>query len=582
MPLRVYSRDGKLIAQFGEERRIPLAFDAIPNQMINAVLAAEDDSFFQHGGVDYPGLIRATARHLLSGEKAEGGSTITMQLARGLFLSPEKSYRRKLIEIFTTFRIEQELTKQEILALYLNKMFLGQRAYGVGAAAEVYFGKTVEQLTLPEIALIAGTFRLPSRDNPVANADLARQRRAYVLRRMREKEFITQDEYDIALNAPVESRLHGPTVEVEAPYVAEMARVELFNRLGAEAYTAGYEAVTTVDSRLQGAAVRALRAALLEYDQRHGYRGPAGRVTLPNGAREKEWSQALEEYSPRGGLVPALILSVDEKSAVAFTRANGRISLAWPAISWARAPLPDGSVGPQLQRAGDVLAQNDVVYVAQEVSGNWRMVQVPDVQGALVAVDPKDGAISALTGGFDYFASNYNRAVQAKRQPGSAFKPFLYSAALDQGLHAGEHRQRRAAGDRRSDARRQLAAAERDARVSRTDASARSAGPLAQPGFDPRDERTRPRVRHAVHRALRFPQGQSAAQLVACARHRIGFAAGDGQRVRGFRQRRLQSRAVLPGPHRQSGRQSDLRSAAALRVPGMPAVAVAHGRRGRR
>jgi len=434
VPLRVYSRDGKLIAQFGEERRIPLGFDAIPNQMINAVLAAEDDNFFQHGGVDYPGLVRATARHLLSGEKAEGGSTITMQLARGLFLSPEKSYRRKLIEIFTTFRIEQELTKQEILALYLNKMFLGQRAYGVGAAAEVYFGKTVEQLKLPEIALIAGTFRLPSRDNPVANADFARQRRGYVLRRMHEKEFITQDEYDIALNAPVESRLHGPTVEVEAPYVAEMARAELVNRLGVEAYTAGYEAVTTLDSRLQGAAVRALRAGLIEYDQRHGYRGPAGRVTLPSGARDKEMAQALEEFSPRGGLVPALILSVDEKSAVAYTRANGRISLAWPGISWARAPLPDGSIGPQLQRAADVLATNDVVYVAQEVSGNWRMVQVPDVQGALVAVDPKDGAIAALTGGFDYFASNYNRAVQAKRQPGSAFKPFLYSAALEQGF----------------------------------------------------------------------------------------------------------------------------------------------------
>ena len=434
VPLRVYSRDGKLIAQFGEERRIPLAFDAIPNQMINAVLAAEDDNFFQHGGVDYPGLLRATARHLLSGEKSEGGSTITMQLARGLFLSPEKSYRRKLIEIFTTFRIEQELTKQEILALYLNKMFLGQRAYGVGAAAEVYFGKTVDQLTLPEIALIAGTFRLPSRDNPVANADFARQRRAYVLRRMREKEFITQDEYDIALNWQVESRLHGPAVEVEAPYVAEMARVELFNRLGAEAYTAGYEAVTTLDSRLQGAAVRALRAGLIEYDQRHGYRGPAGRVTLPNNAREREYSQALEEYSQRGGLAPALILSVDEKSAVAFTRANGRISLAWPAISWARAPLPDGGIGPQLQRAADVLAPNDVVYVAQEVSGNWRMVQVPDVQGAFVAVDPQDGAVAALTGGFDYFASNYNRAVQAKRQPGSAFKPFLYSAALEQGF----------------------------------------------------------------------------------------------------------------------------------------------------
>jgi penicillin-binding protein 1A len=434
VPLRVYTRDGKLIAQFGEERRIPLSFDAIPTQMINAVLAAEDDNFFRHGGVDYPGLLRAIVRHLLSGEKSEGGSTITMQLARGIFLTPEKSYRRKLIEIFTTLRIEQELTKQEILTLYLNKMFLGQRAYGIGAAAEVYFGKTVDQLTLPEIALIAGTFRLPSRDNPVANPQLARQRRAYVLRRMREKEFITHDEYQIALNAPVESKLHGPAVEVEAPYVAEMVRADLFEKLGPEVYSAGYEAITTVDSRLQGAAVRALRAALVEYDQRHGYRGPAGRVSLPENAREKEWAQALEEFPERGGLLPAIVLSVDDKSAVAFARQHGRINLGWDAIKWAREPRPDGSVGPALQRASDVLALNDVIYVAQETSGSWRMVQIPQVQGAFVSLDPQDGAVVALIGGFDYFASNYNRAVQAKRQPGSAFKPFLYSAALEYGF----------------------------------------------------------------------------------------------------------------------------------------------------
>lgn len=434
VPLRVFSRDGRLIAQFGEQRRIPLSFDAIPGQMINAVLAAEDDRFFQHGGVDYPGLIRAIVRHLMSGDKAEGGSTITMQLTRGIFLSPEKSYRRKMLEIFTTLRIEQELTKQEILALYLNKMFLGQRAYGIGAAAEVYFGKSVDQLSLPEIALIAGTFRLPSRDNPVANAELARQRRAYVLRRMREKEFITQPEYEAALDAPVESKLHGPAVEVEAPYIAEMVRADLFNRLGAEAYTAGYEVVTTVDSRLQHAAVKALRGALLEYDQRHGYRGPAGRVTLPAGAREKDWSQALEDYAVRGGLEPAVVVAVEEKSAVAYSRNAGRINLGWSGISWARNPLPDGSVGPQLQRATDVLALGDIIYIAQEVSGNWRMVQVPEAQGAFVALDPQDGGIAALTGGFDYFASNYNRAVQAKRQPGSSFKPFLYSAALDQGF----------------------------------------------------------------------------------------------------------------------------------------------------
>jgi penicillin-binding protein 1A len=434
VPLRVYSRDGRLIAQFGEERRIPLSFDAVPKQLVNAVLAAEDDNFFQHRGVDYPGLTRAIVRHLTSGERAEGGGTITMQLARGVFLTPEKSYRRKLIEIFTALRIEQELSKQDILALYLNKMFLGQRAYGVGAAAEVYFGKTVEQLTVPEMALIAGTFRLPSRDNPVANADLARQRRAYVLRRMREKEFITHDEYESARNAPIESRLHGPAVEIDAPYIAEMIRVDLVNRLGADAYGAGYEVISTIDSRLQTAAVRALRAGLLDYDQRHGYRGAVGRVALPATAREREFSQALEMYSPRGGLDPALILSVDERSAVAFTRARGRINLGWSALSWARAPLADGSVGPQVRNAGEVLARGDIVYVAQEVSGNWRMVQVPEVQGAFVAMDPQDGAVVALTGGFDYFASNYNRAVQAKRQPGSAFKPFLYSAALEQGF----------------------------------------------------------------------------------------------------------------------------------------------------
>lgn len=434
VPMRVYSRDGRLIAQFGEQRRVPLAFEALPNQLVNAVLAAEDDRFFQHGGVDYPGLIRATANHLLSGERGQGGGTITMQLARGVFLSPEKSYRRKLLEIFTAFRIENELSKQEILALYLNKMFLGQRAYGVGAAAEVYFGKTVDELTLPEIALIAGTFRLPSRDNPVASSDLARQRRAYVLRRMREKEFITQDEYDIALNAPIESKLHGPAVEVEAPYVAEMVRADLVNRLGPDAYTAGYEVTTTIDSRLQSAAVRALRAALFEYDQRHGYRGPLARVALESNAREKEWLAAIAEYPHRGGASPALVLSTKDKSGVVFSTGPGRINLEWSGLSWAREPLPDGGVGPALQRADEVLTPGDVVYVAQETSGSWRMVQIPDAQGAFVAMDPQDGGLVALSGGFDYFSSNFNRAVQAKRQPGSAFKPFLYSAALEQGF----------------------------------------------------------------------------------------------------------------------------------------------------
>jgi len=339
-----------------------------------------------------------------------------------------------LQEIFLTLRIEQQFSKKEILTLYMNKMFLGQRAYGVGAASEVYFGKSVDQITLPEIALIAGTFRLPSRDNPVANAEFARHRRTYVLRRMHEKNFITAEEQQAADAAPVESKLHGPAVEVEAPYIAEMVRADLYNRLGVDAYTAGYQAITTIDSRLQSSAVRSLRAALLEYDQRHGYRGPAARVTISAQANEIEWSKALEDYPVRGGLEPALIRSVDERNAVAWSRFHGRINLPWTGLSWARAPLADGGVGPVVQRASDVVAVGDVVYVVQERTGNWRLAQVPEAQGAFVAMDPQDGGISALVGGFDYFSSNFNRAVQAKRQPGSAFKPSLYSAALEQGF----------------------------------------------------------------------------------------------------------------------------------------------------
>jgi penicillin-binding protein 1A len=436
VPMRVYSRDGKLIDQFGEQRRIPLSFEQIPEQMVNAVLAAEDDGFFEHHGVDYAGLARATIRHLMSGEKSEGGSTITMQLTRGIFLSPEKSYRRKLLEIFLTLRIEQQFSKQEILTLYLNKMFLGQRAYGIGAAAEVYFGKTIDQLNLPEIALIAGTFRLPSRDNPVANADLAKQRRSYVLRRMREKGFITEQEQAAANATPVVSKLHGYAVEVEAPYVAEMVRSDLFARYGSKAYTDGYTVITTIDSRLQRAAVRALRAGLLEYDQRHGFRGPAGRVALSETSRESDWADLLDDFPTRGGLEPAVVLSVDERSAVAWSRREGRINIGWSGISWARKPLADGSVGAPLQRASEVLARGDVIYIAQELSGSWRMVQIPEAQAAFVALDPQDGAIAALVGGFDYYASAFNRAVQSRRQPGSAFKPFLYSAALDRGFTA--------------------------------------------------------------------------------------------------------------------------------------------------
>ncbi|MBC7983082.1 MAG: penicillin-binding protein 1A [Candidatus Obscuribacterales bacterium] len=434
VPLRVYSRDGRLIAQIGEQRRIPLRYEEFPKPLINAVLAAEDDQFFSHSGVDYPGLARSTLRHLLSGERAEGGSTITMQLTRGVFLSSEKSYRRKLAEIFLTLRIERIFSKPEILSLYLNKMFLGQRAYGAGAAAEVYFGKTIDRLTLSEVAIVAGTFRSPSRDNPVASAELARQRRSYVLRRMHEKDFISKPEYEAALVAPIESKLHGPAAEVDAPYAAEMVRVEMLNRYGPRAYTDGYRVVTSIDSQHQQAAVASLRIGLIEYDRRHGYRGPVAHVAITPSSKEADYLAALTDYSALGGLKTALILAVNKDGVEALTRENGPITLDFANLRWAKPALADGSVGKAPEQPGDILSAGDIVYVAQDTAGTWHLLQAPEAQAAFVALDPQDGAISALTGGYDYYASNYNRAVQAKRQPGSSFKPLLYSAALEYGF----------------------------------------------------------------------------------------------------------------------------------------------------
>ena len=281
VPLRVYSRDGKLMAEFGEQRRIPLPFERFPLQVVNAFLAAEDDRFFDHPGVDYQGLVRATYSLLVTGERTQGGGTITMQVARNFFLSREKTIARKVREIFLALRIENELDKNEILTLYLNKIFLGQRAYGVGAAAEVYFGKTVDQLSLAEAATIAGLPKAPSRDNPVTNPERALSRRAYVLRRMLETGHIDAAQFQQASAEPMVSAVHGPTVEVDAPYVAEMARQHMLERYGTEAYTAGYVVTTTIDERLQRAAVVALRKGLVEYDRRHGYRGPLARIEWP-------------------------------------------------------------------------------------------------------------------------------------------------------------------------------------------------------------------------------------------------------------------------------------------------------------
>jgi penicillin-binding protein 1A len=432
VPLRVYTRDGRLVAEYGEQRRIPLKIDRVPDSIINAFLAAEDDRFYDHPGVDYQGLVRASISLALTGERTQGGGTITMQVARNFFLTREKTISRKVREIFLALRIERELSKQEILELYLNKIFLGQRAYGIGAAAEVYFGKTVDQLSLAEAATIAGLPKAPSRDNPVFSAERALSRRAYVLRRMLETGHIDGPAYQAASAEPMESELHGPTVEIDAPYVGEMVRLDMLNRHGTKAYTAGFIVTTTIDSRLQRAAVAALRKGLLEYDRRHGYRGPVTRIDWPQD--ETDVDTLLGGLRPSPNLALGIVTAVDESGAMVAMRSGESVVLDLDALSWARPYVHENLRGPAPKSVAEVLAPGDVIELVQLADGSWQLGQTPNAQAAIVALDPIDGAIAALSGGFDFRASKYNRVTQAQRQPGSSFKPFIYSAALENGF----------------------------------------------------------------------------------------------------------------------------------------------------
>ena len=434
MPLRVYSRDGLLLAQIGEQRRMPVVYEDVPQVVIQAFLAAEDDRFFEHPGVDWQGMLRALLVSAGSMQVRQGGSTLTQQLVRTTLIENERTLRRKLREIFLAITLEHELSKQEILELYLNTVFLGQRAYGVAAATETYFGKSLSDISVAEAALLAGLPQAPSRYNPVASREQAERRRAYVLRRMTELNFIDESTQSEALAEPVSGELFGPRVEVEAPYVAELVRQSLFDRFGGRIYTDGMRAVTTIDSRLQRAADFALRSGLLEYDRRHGYRGPAGRVELPPVETPELIDAALARYDTIGGLLPGLVLTVESGSATVATRSRGRFTLPFEGMRWAREALPDQNVGKAPQSPADVVKRGDVVYILPSGAGEAFLAQVPDAQGALVSLDPHDGAVVALTGGFDYYASKFNRATQARRQPGSSFKPFVYSAALENGF----------------------------------------------------------------------------------------------------------------------------------------------------
>ncbi|PSQ93943.1 MAG: peptidase, partial [Proteobacteria bacterium SW_6_67_9] len=449
-PLRVYDRHGALIAVYGSKRRIPLALDEIPEPLRHAFIAAEDDRFYEHPGVDWMGIARAAVNLLLTGEKGQGGSTITMQVARNFFLSRAKTYIRKMKEILLALKIERRLDKDAILELYLNKIYLGERAYGVGAAAQAYYGRSVDELTLAQMATIAGLPTAPSRLNPVSNPDQARSRRRYVLSRMYELGMIDTAAFDEARTAPVTATPHDAAVAIDAPFVGEMARLEAVERFGESVYTAGYRVYTTIDGDKQQAATRALRQGLLDYETRYGYTGPLQRLDprrlpevnalrrqLEGGARDgdanaserdgvlgrKGLGTALEPYTADGPVEAAVVLRVRDDGAMVYRASGALTRVPWAGMDWAAPRGDDGAVGAAPEHVAPA-----------DAGGDWRLVQIPEVEGALVALDPASGALRALRGGYDFDRSQFNRVTQARRQPGSNFKPFIYSAALADGF----------------------------------------------------------------------------------------------------------------------------------------------------
>ena len=497
VPLRIYSRDGALLGEFGEKRRSPKQLNDIPLQLRQAFLSAEDDRFYEHPGIDYQGILRAVGQLVKTGKRGQGGSTITMQLARNFYLSPEKTYVRKIKELFLSLKIESELEKDNILELYLNKIYLGNRAYGVAAAAQVYYGKQLADLDLAQIAMIAGLPKAPSRYNPIINPDRAIIRRNYVLKRMVTLGFISDADMRWARVQPVTAGLHQSPIDVSAPYISEMVRAELVKQYNEEAYTSGLKVITTVDSRLQTAANNALVKSLLDYDLRHGYRGveghfdivfepepeqlaetelateePAldglikrlpeteglaedltqaapvdgelvivdGQVVVPEvkvwekaymQGQAEQWDKWLKPFTAENGLVAALVLEADEKSAKVYLRGDRIIALDWAGIEWARPYQTVNKQGVAPTKVTDVFNEGDVIRIRRDKEGHWRLAQIPEVEGSLLALNPNDGAIKALIGGFNFTRSSFNRVLQAKRQAGSSFKPFIYSAALD-------------------------------------------------------------------------------------------------------------------------------------------------------
>jgi len=445
-PMRIYSADGQLMNQFGEKKRIPLSLEEIPQQLINAVLATEDDRFYLHFGVDPIGMARAILGQL-TGQNKGGASTITMQVARNFFLTREQTYIRKLREIFTAFHIESLLTKKEILELYMNKIELGHRAFGFGAAAQVYYNKNVKELTLAQMAVLAGLPKAPSTMNPISRPDRAKDRRAVVLQRMLVTGYITTNEYEQALDAPITAQKHGAEIELNAPYAAEMAHQKMVERYGKEeAYTGGYKVYTTVTSKLQQAAQKSVIDNLLTYSNRHGYRGAIS--SLRPKTETDDSLTSIEELDPLSPLeiedvlnqtlsyeplIPAIVTKVNELTVEITLKNHQTEIIDWQGLSWAREYINDDKQGTAPKTASEILAYGDVIYVIK-TDNQYSLSQLPLASSALVSLSPDDGAIKAVIGGFSFKQSQFNRVTQAKRQVGSNIKPFVYSAALDHGF----------------------------------------------------------------------------------------------------------------------------------------------------
>lgn len=435
IPMQIYSADGELIAQYGEKRRIPATLNQMPPLLVKAFIATEDSRFYEHHGVDPVGIFRAASIALFSGHASQGASTITQQLARNFFLSPEKTLTRKIKEAFLAIRIEQMLNKDEILELYLNKIYLGYRAYGVGAAAQVYFGKSVDQLTLSEMAVIAGLPKAPSTFNPLYSMDRATARRNVVLSRMLSENYITQAQYDEASRQTIDASYHAPEIAFSAPYLSEMVRQEMFQRYGEKAYEDGYRITTTITRKDQLAAQTALRNNVMDYDMRHGYRGPSnvlwkiGETPWDN----KKITDSLKNLPTYGPLEPAVVTAATPQEATVLTADGSAVSLNMDGMRWARQYRSDTQQGPTPRKVTDVVQTGQQIWIRQ-VDNAWWLAQVPDVNSALVSLNPQNGAVIALVGGFDFNQSKFNRATQALRQVGSNIKPFLYTAAMDKGL----------------------------------------------------------------------------------------------------------------------------------------------------